>query len=123
MSRMDRVGSANSTATPAPAPRRRVGSFEVVAPPRRLFVPLVGVAPADVAPLAEGTPVNAGEPLTRTVPQTAPAALAPAGGVVAGVAKTSLADGRTVTAIVLETAAAAAADAPAPPTQMPAPDL
>src|SRR4051812_14411245 len=97
--------AAPRTASAAPiAPSPRVGSFRVVAAPRRLFVPLVGVARADVAPWAAGPVVAAGEPLTRVVPQAAPAALAPCGGVVGGVGRAILADGKSVPAVVLEVA-------------------
>jgi electron transport complex protein RnfC len=103
---MTRAGRATTTSPPAPSPPHRAGSFRAFATPRRLLVPLAGVAPADVAPLAEGTAVAAGEPLIRAVPQAAPVPLAPVAGVVNGVGRAALADGRVVPAIVLGTGSA-----------------
>src|SRR3954470_20383494 len=67
---IDNPASATTAISPA-----RAGSFHVIPPPRRLHVPLVGVGPTDVTPLAQGTAVVPGEPLIRVVPQSAPAPL------------------------------------------------
>ncbi len=115
MSRTDLAGPTSPTAPP-PGGSPASSSFRAMPAPRRLLVPLLGIGPADAAPRPAGTLVEAGEPLTQSVPQSAPAPLAPLGGVVCGIGRARLLDGAEVPAVVLDVAGPDEPPAPGRPS-------